>query len=113
MVYCQKCGMKNADGARFCNGCGTTLTGHPMDYRKKGKPDECDECDSSTKEGSFFWGIIVLLIALGVIFYGLQQIPGMPDWLPEGERFCWLIFVVIGIAILMGAFRLITGRQSG
>ena len=110
MVYCQRCGMKNADQARFCNGCGNPLTGHPRDYRGK-KPDECDECDSSTKEGSIFWGIIVLLIGLWVIFeFGLKKIEGMPDWV-YGADICWLIPIVIGIAIIVGAFRIITGKE--
>ena len=102
--------MKNVDGARFCNGCGNSLTGPPRDYRRD-KPEECDECSSHTREGSIFWGIIVLLIGLWIIFeFGLKRIEGMPGWV-YGAEFCWLIPVVIGIAILIGAFRIIAGKK--
>ncbi|GAF87772.1 unnamed protein product, partial [marine sediment metagenome] len=34
MVYCAKCGEKNEDVAKFCNKCGTSLTGTKKDFEK-------------------------------------------------------------------------------
>jgi uncharacterized membrane protein YvbJ len=108
MVYCQRCGKQNEEAAQFCNKCGANLKGPPRQWDKK-KEDQCEEeCQGGSKENKAFWGIIVLLIGIWIIFeFGIKNIPGRPSWVDNFE-FWWIIPVVIGIAILVAGIRMVT-----
>jgi len=110
MSYCPRCGKQNADDAKFCNKCSAPLMGQ----RPRKKNNECeDECSSSPKGSNIFWGIIVVVIGLYILFeYGIKQILSrndMPDWLYDFE-FCWIIPLMIGIAIILAGIRVLIKR---
>lgn len=111
MVYCQRCGKQNEEGAQFCNKCGANLVGPQRPYPKK-REDQCenqceDECQGSSKENAIFWGIVVVLIGLYVVFeFGVKNIEGLPSWIYTFE-FCWILPVLIGLVILAAGARMI------
>lgn len=112
MVYCQRCGKQNEEGAEFCNKCGANLKGPHRQFDKK-REDQCEEeCQSSSKkENKAFWGIIVLLIGIWIIFeFGIKNIPGLPAWVDNFE-FWWIIPVIIGLAILVAGIRMVTKKN--
>lgn len=56
-MYCSKCGVKNEEGAKFCAGCGTSLT-----PQKNGS------------KGFLILGIILCFIVLGGVGYGFKEL---------------------------------------
>jgi uncharacterized membrane protein YvbJ len=111
MVYCQRCGKKNEDAAQFCNQCGSSLHGPSGPSRRKPE-DQCEEeCGGSKQGNAVFWGIIILLVGLWIIFeFGLKRIEGMPDWIYSLEIW-WLIPLVIGLAIILAGIKMITKKN--
>ncbi len=111
MVYCQRCGKQNVEGAQFCNKCGANLVGPQRHYPKK-RDEQCenqceDECQSNSKENAIFWGIVVVLIGLYVVFeFGVKRIDGLPSWVYNFE-FCWILPIIIGLAILAAGVRMV------
>jgi uncharacterized membrane protein YvbJ len=97
MTYCAKCGKKNEDDARFCNGCGAPLGAVVREQRK----DQCDQdCSGTSHKGSWFWAIIVILIGLWIIFeFGVKNIQGLPPELANFQLW-WLFPIVIGIVVI-------------
>jgi len=112
MVYCPKCGRKNEDDARFCNSCGADLAG-PRKEPGKDMGKECErECAGTRRSNRIFWGVILLLAGLWLIFeFGLKNISGMPDWVYTFE-FWWIFAVVIGIVIIIAAVRMLTKKEG-
>jgi uncharacterized membrane protein YvbJ len=115
MVYCQKCGLKNEDDADFCKKCGTALRATSK-YQKKEYDDKCEEeCAVGQRSpfAKFFWGAIVILIGLWIIFsLVLPQTTlrdQLPDWLINFE-FWWLIGLIIAVAIIMTGFRILVKK---
>ena len=114
MVYCQRCGKQNDEGAQFCNKCGGNLVGPQRHYPKK-RDEQCenqceDECQSNSKENAIFWGIVVVLIGLYVVFeFGVKRIDGLPSWVYNFE-FCWILPILIGLAILAAGVRIIVKK---
>lgn len=110
MAYCPKCGKKNEDNAKFCNDCGSSLTGK-RDLEKEWE-DRCEEeCSGGSRHGSLFWGLIIACIGLWIVFeFGLKNIEGLPSQLYDFE-FGWIIPVIIGLAILIAGIRIISKRD--
>jgi uncharacterized membrane protein YvbJ len=107
MVYCPKCGRQNADDALYCSGCGASLTTGKMDTGKEMEKKCDDTCSGRGRTGSVFWGIIVALIGLWVIFeFGIKNITGLPSWVYD-IQWGWIFGLVIGIAILIGGLSII------
>jgi uncharacterized membrane protein YvbJ len=115
MVYCQKCGTKNDEDAEFCKKCSNSLikTGK---IRKKEHDDRCEEecaVGEQSPYAKFFWGAIVIIIGLGIIF--TLVIPRtdfakeLPDWLVKFE-FWPLIGLIIAIAIIITGIRIIVKK---
>jgi uncharacterized membrane protein YvbJ len=107
MAYCSKCGMKNEDDAEFCKKCGTSLKGKIKDHEKD---DDC-VCGGSKKNPfvPVFWGIVVILFGLWIIFSFL--IPR--DYLPAELRefsFWGLIILFFAVAIILTGFRILTKK---
>ena len=110
MAYCSRCGIQNPEDAQFCNKCGASLRGTPRP-RPKDPGKECEnECNQGSKGTSVFWAAIVIVIGVWFLFeYGIKNILGpndMPDWLYNFE-FCWIVPVLIGIAIISAGVRML------
>jgi uncharacterized membrane protein YvbJ len=109
MPYCSRCGNKNEEDAKFCNDCGSPLTGHPREYRKRRHSedkwdDRCDEeCSGKHKTSlwSNFWIVILTLVAVGIILSILTRFfsDDMPHWMGRGDY--WEIFgLLVGLVII-------------
>ena len=108
MVYCQRCGKQNEDGAQFCNKCGASLTGPPRDYGKRAE-DKCDEeCAASGRSAPAFWGIIILLVGLLILIEVIKNIEGLnlPDWF-YNTNWWWIIGLVIALAVIMAGVKML------
>ena len=106
MAYCAKCGTKNEDDAEFCKKCGATLTGT---IKGKEKDDDC-VC-SGNKQNPLvpvFWGIVVILIGIWIVFTFILQ-----DFLPpglQGFSFWGLVILIVAIAVILTGFRILTKK---
>ena len=113
MVYCSKCGKKNEDDAEFCAKCGDSLTGSKKDHEKECENSCEKECAGGKHHGpSFFWGAVVILIGLWILFeFVLKNIEGLnlPTWLQEFE-FWWLFALIIAIAVIATGVRMLTQK---
>lgn len=115
MTYCSKCGTKNDDEAEFCKKCGDSLTGKVKDH-KKGDPCE-EECvvGKHSPYTSIFWGVIVILVGLFILFEVVLKNTSiynqLPEWLQNFE-FWWLIGLIIAIAIIMTGVRILVKRSD-
>ena len=113
MAYCSKCGTKNDDKDEFCKKCGTSLSGK-VKSRKKDDPCE-EECVVGKKSpfSSIFWGIIIILVGLWILFEVVLKSTGiyeqLPEWLQNFE-FWWFIGLVIAIAVIMTGLRILINK---
>ncbi len=117
MAYCAKCGKKNEDDAEFCSKCGASLTGSVKDH-KKDKEDRCEEECVGGKHSPFapiFWGIIVILVGLWILFEivikNTTLYDSLPTWLQNFE-FWWLIGLIIAVAIIATGIRIMIKKQD-
>ena len=112
MVYCQKCGTKNDDDAEFCKKCAKPL----KDTAKVWKKEQDEKCEEECAVGQkspyakFFWGAVVILIGLWIIFSLVipqtDLAKHLPDWLVNFE-FWWLIGLIIAVAVIMTGIRIL------
>lgn len=118
-MYCPRCGTKNEDDSLYCKQCGNDLktgtTGPvpPPQRMKKRREEECEEdCSGGDQNMAWFWGIIVIIIGAWVIFnFGVKNVvDDLPGWLEDIE-FCWIVWIVVGIAIVAAGFRMIARTQ--
>jgi len=111
MAYCSKCGKKNEDDAEFCSKCGESLTGS-----KKKKDDRCEEdcvCGEKSSGAPTFWGVVVILIGIWILFTVVIPNTPLKDSLPPelvNFEWWWLIGVVIVIAIIGTGIRMIVRK---
>ena len=107
MAYCAKCGTKNEDDAEFCKKCGASLTGKE---KKHEKDDDC-VCSGSKQNPlvPVFWGIVVILIGLWIVFSFVIPRSYLPAGLQDFSV-CGLITLVIAIAIILTGFRILTKK---
>ena len=111
MPYCTKCGKRNPDDARFCNKCGTSLTGSGKQWEKH-QEDQCEEhCAGGKRGASAFWAVIIILVGLFIVIEVLKNTVGAPEWL-EKLSFWWIIGVVIGIAIIITGIKILTANTE-
>ena len=110
MTYCSKCGTKNDDEAEFCKKCGASLTGKEKEY-KKGDPCE-EECVVGKRSpfASIFWGAIVILIGIWILFEVVLKNTNiysqLPEWI-QNFQFWWLIGLVIAIAVILTGIKIL------
>lgn len=80
----------------------------PRRDREKEWEDKCErECESGTKT-PLFWGVIVILIGLFIVFeYALDRIPDMPGWLTDFP-FCGVAALIVGLIIVAFGVKMIT-----
>lgn len=103
MVYCSKCGKKNEEEARFCNKCGASLTGQPMEQRRH-KEEECEkECGGKRRPSVwiYFWIIVLALIAFGIILSIFSRLSNaiFPHWI--GNYYWDIIWMIIGLVVVI------------
>jgi uncharacterized membrane protein YvbJ len=113
MVYCQRCGKQNDEGAQFCNKCGANLIGPHREYGKAKRDEQCEEeCAAEGKSSTAFWGIVVLLFGLIIVIEVVKSIwnDNLPQWFID-LNFWWIIGLFIGLAILLAGFRMLTRKH--
>ena len=115
MVYCAKCGQKNDDAAEFCSQCGAKLHPSQKEYEKEWE-DRCERECAGGKDGkgpSLFWGAIVIIIGLWIIFeFVIKNLASFQDLPPviQNFEFWWVIALIIGLAIISTGIRIIMKR---
>ena len=118
MVYCQKCGTKNDDDAEFCKKCATSLKDTKKTREKEFEKKCEDECEGgpSGRGWSVFWGIIIVLAGLWIIFefvikkLNKSELPSNLHWLPDFP-FGYIFAIFIGIIVIIFGLRII-GKHS-
>ncbi len=111
MAYCPKCGFQNAEDAAFCNKCGASLRG-PMPPRDMGR-DRCeDECAGGKRGSSIFWGLLVVIIGIGVFVWAIDQTNiVLPEWLQD-LNIGFLIGLLIAAALIITGISIILKRTK-
>ena len=104
MTYCSKCGNKNDEEAKYCSKCGASLLEIKYDNLKD---DDC-VCEGKNRNPlvPIFWGIVVILIGLWIVFQFVipsNYLSSLQDF-----SFCGLIFLIIAIAIILTGIRIMT-----
>lgn len=114
MVYCQACGTQNEQDAVFCKQCGHDLyagTRGPgtTPRRDDELKDDCErDCYGTSAGKSMFWGVIIVLVGLWIIFeFVVKEVVDLPRWVREFE-FCWVVWIIIGVAIIAAGMRAIS-----
>ena len=101
---------KNEDDAEYCSKCGTSLTGK-KEYEKEWDKRCEEECAGGKRGNPIFWGILIILIGLIIIFEGvLKNIKGLPtelSWIYTFE-FGWILGIFIALVLIFWGFRIIT-----
>ena len=93
MVYCTKCGTKNAEDAMVCVKCGASLVTRPP-WRREGRRPET-ECFGLPHGGA----IVGLIIGIIIILVGLSQVLEID----LGKYIGALAIIVVGVLIVAGA----------
>ena len=115
MVYCQKCGTKNDDDAEFCKKCATILKGSAKDLKKE-QDDKCEEDCAVGKQSpyaKFFWGALVILIGLAILFNDVIENTTLGDGLPafiKNFDFWWIVLLLIAVAFIITGLRIATRK---
>ena len=114
MVYCSKCGTKNAEDAETCTKCGAKLEvsmekkiekrieKHAEEWGKQMEKRAEEEC-FGLPHGGAIAGIIIGII---IIIVALSWIPGLfpPELREAADPLFWpIILIIFGILILVGA----------
>jgi len=125
MVYCTKCGKRNADDAKYCEKCGVNLENLPEKSVEKGFEKSVEEWGEQFGERMERWGedfgkrvendcfglpkggaIFGLLLGLIILSVGLQMV------------FRWhinfgpFVVVIIGLLFVVSAIYSFTRRRS-
>jgi len=99
MVYCTKCGVKNADDAKVCSQCGASL--YPVrEERERYYRRYEEECFGIPKGGAIVGLAIGLIIVLAGLIWLLQQ----AELIPRNVDVWPFAAIIFGILILIGAF---------
>jgi len=111
MAYCPKCGTKNDDDATFCKSCGASLHGQKQDASRDQRCEEECAGGKSNRGLGMFWGIIIILIGLAIIFeFVLKEMAKSYTWLSWVNSFQWnwLFAAVIAIFIIIFGIRIVS-----
>lgn len=104
MVYCTKCGTKNADDAEVCVKCGQPL--RPTRYarraerrarREEKQGEERDMCFGPSRSG-YYWGVFIGLI---IILWGGFEFLKAAEYIPAGLEVWPLILIAFGIMVII------------
>jgi len=111
MAYCPKCGTKNDDDATFCKNCGASLHGQKQDWARDQRCEEECAGGKSNRGWAMFWGVIIILIGLAIIFeFVLKEMAKSYTWLSWVNSFQWnwLFAAVIAIFIIIFGIRIVS-----
>lgn len=112
MVYCPKCGTKNEDDATFCKSCGASLTDSKEYHRHRDQRCE-DECAGGGRGWAVFWGVIIILIGLWILFEAviknMAKTYSWPVWVTN-IQWEWIFAFVIAIFIIIFGLRILSKR---
>lgn len=100
LVYCTKCGTKNADDAEVCVKCGEPLRAtRAYARRAERRREERDMCFGPSRSG-YYWGIFIGLI---IILWGSFEFlkAAYPDVIPSNLSVWPLIIIALGIVLLI------------
>ena len=114
MAYCPKCGNQNPDESLYCSKCGASLQGPgPGPFRGREFDNRCEnECAGGRRGASVFWGIVVILIGIGIAAWALSQAGvDLPDWATE-KNFGLVFGLVIAIAIIASGISILLRRAK-
>ncbi|MFX1510762.1 MAG: zinc-ribbon domain-containing protein [Promethearchaeota archaeon] len=103
MVYCQKCGVENADEADFCKKCGAPLAPVKRPWRVKYGERAEEECFGIAGGGAIF-GVIAGIV---VIVLGLALVIQIPIWFVIGP----IIGIIFGALIIIFALNSIRHKR--
>jgi uncharacterized membrane protein YvbJ len=107
MVYCQQCGARNEEDARFCKGCGNSLMAPKKDYEKEWE-ERCERECQGGPHTPIIWGLVVILVGLFIIFeFVLKDMDFIPTWVND-IPFCAIIALIIGLIIIVIGVKAIT-----
>ncbi len=112
MVYCPKCGTKNEEDATFCKSCGVSLTGSKEHDRHRDQRCE-DECAGGGRGWAVFWGVIIVLIGLVILFeVVIKDMAKTYSWLAWANtvQWNWIFAFVIAIFIIVFGLRVLSKR---
>jgi len=116
MVYCAKCGTKNEDDATFCKSCGASLTGSRQEYDRKRDQrceDECAGGKGGSRGWAVFWGVIIILIGLAILFEvvlkEMAKTYSSLSWV-NTVQWNWIFAGVIAIFIIIFGIRVISRK---
>jgi len=98
---------ENEDDAEFCKKCGASLTGKE---KKHEKDDDC-VCSGSKQNPlvPVFWGIVVILFGLWIVFSFVIPRSYLPAGLQDFS-FWGLILLIIAVAVILTGFRILTKK---
>jgi uncharacterized membrane protein YvbJ len=120
MAYCPKCGRKNEDDAKFCQGCGVPLTPEAR-VQRHDYDRECNEECSGRQHSPvwlYFLVAVLVLIIIGIVFSivvkvsnsaisdsaTVQWMKSVPYWDICGLLVA-LIFVIVIMSMLLRILR--------
>ena len=112
MAYCPRCGFQNPEESAFCSKCGASLKTPVMGTEKEWDKRCENECAGGRRGASIFWGIVVILIGIGIAVWALDQ-GGveLPDWATE-SNFARVFGIVIAIALVVTGIAIIIRRTK-
>lgn len=119
MVYCPKCGTKNDDDATYCKSCGASLDAPKQESRREYRHDRDQRCEEECAGGksgrgwTMFWGAIIILIGLAIIFeVVLKEMAKTYSWLSwvNSVQWNWVFAIVIAIFIIAFGIRVVSRK---
>lgn len=115
MAYCSQCGVKNDDDSVYCKKCGIDLN-NPKKQTEKDCEHRCEEeCEGgqSGKGWSTFWGVIIILIGVAILFeFVLKGFAKNITWLSwlTSMQWSWVFAAVIALFIILFGVRILTNK---
>jgi uncharacterized membrane protein YvbJ len=111
MAYCLKCGTKNDDDATYCKKCGSSLDTSKQESgrdQRRERDQRCEEECAGGRSGrgwSMFWGVIIILIGLAILFEVVfKEMAKTYSWFSWVNSFQWNWIFAGVIAIFIIAF---------
>lgn len=104
MVYCVKCGTKNADDAKECTKCGAALQASPSERRRRSDNDCFGSSERRDVESQCFGlphggAIVGIVFGVLIVIIGLAILSGVTISNIIGP----IVMVIIGTLIVVGA----------